>query len=277
MTKRGDRIAGTGLVVSPQLTDARCPRAHAFTLIELLVTLSIVAILVSLVIPMLGKTVAASRGFKCQQTLRSVAYDFRIFADDNLHGYRGGDTHGQDLPRGRFSLENFVESQYGVDEFWAWPGETRHDTPDAAGNDPMRCPTVKGELILRSNAPCTGGAISPYQNISYGFNIRMHIAEQFNPPGQFPVILTSANLDSADVPLVWDVDGAEAVERDALPLFSGPSLDSPEVFAGDRYWFPGLRHNGAANFAFTDGHVESSGQPLSQEWNWGFTPSRKPR
>lgn len=245
--------------------------AHAFTLLELLVTISIIAILVALVLPMLSHTIGASRGFKCQQTLRNIAYDFQIFADDNLHGYRGDSPGNQST----FTLENFVESQYNVAEFWAWPGETRHDLPDAAGNDPMRCPDVKGEVTLRANLPCYAGAVSPNQNVSYGFNIRLRVAERIAPAGQIPVTLTNEITGLTNVPLVWDVDGELAAARNQRPLFTGPSLDSPALFANDRYWFPALRHNGAGNFAFTDGHVSSSMQPLNEPtWEWDYSPHR---
>jgi prepilin-type processing-associated H-X9-DG protein len=241
-------------------------------MIELLVTISIIAILLSLVIPMLGRTVAASRGFKCQQALRSVAYDFQIFSDDNLHGYRGTDANGQPLSPMQFTLENFVESQYGVDEFWAFPGETRHDLPDAAGSDPMRCPEVKGPITVRNATPCTQGAISPHQNVSFGFNIRLRISPRTNAL----LALTRADIEAAgpEVPLVWDIDGAAAVARNRVPFFSGPSLDDA-IFRDNQYWFPAMRHNRAANFAFIDGHVASSARPLAEPtWDWAYSPRR---
>lgn len=244
---------------------------RGFTLIELLVSISIIAILLSLVLPMAGRTIAASRGFKCQQSLRSAAYDFQVFADDTLHGFRGNNTRSS--TDRLFELENFVESQYSVDEFWAWPGETRRDFPDAAGNDPMRCPEVKGMLTLRRDQPCTNGAVGPLRSVSFGFNIRLRVAERDGLPVW--VSLSHDILSAERVPLVWDVDGAAAVANDQLPHFSGPSLDSPAVFANDRYWFPGLRHNGAGNFAFMDGHVESSARPLDQPtWDWAYSPRR---
>lgn len=245
-------------------TGGRCARG-GFTLIEVIVTLGIVVLLLSIVLPMLSRTVAASRGFKCQQSLRSVAFDFTIFADDALHGPRGRDAQGR-----AFTLTSFQDSQYCINDFWCWPGETRHDAPDAAGNDPMRCPSVGGSIVLRSNVPCNAGGVSPYQNVSYGFNIRLLYRERLTPsPAPIPYRLTQDILSRPQVPLVWDVDGAEAVARGGSPFFTGPSLDSPAIFAGDQFWFPGMRHNGAANFAFIDGHVEASARPLEQPtWQW---------
>lgn len=243
-----------------------------FTIAELLVSITIVAILISLVLPLLARTIAASRGFKCQQSLRSVAYDFQLFADDDLHGYRGEVENQRD---NTFTIENFAESQYGVHEFWAWPGENRHSIPDGAGYDPMRCAEVKGEIVLRSNMPCATAVIPPH-NISYAFNIRLRIAEIRVPtPRQTMVYLTSGVPIPDAVPLLWDIDAPNAVARNQSPFYSGPSLDSPAVFAGNRYWFPGMRHNGAANFAFVDGHVESSMAPLEENtWDWGYSPRR---
>src|SRR5688500_12808581 len=106
MTQRGAVNANRGLVAARPFRSGNrgvcVRRRNAFTLIELLVTIAIVAILLSMVLPMLGSTIAASRGFKCQQALRSVAYDFQIFSDDTLHGYRGGDTSGQAIPTNQF-------------------------------------------------------------------------------------------------------------------------------------------------------------------------------
>jgi prepilin-type processing-associated H-X9-DG protein len=72
--------------------------------------------------------------------------------------------------------------------------------------------------------------------------------------------------------LLWDANAAAAVAADVLPFYSGPSLDSPAVFAGDRYWWPGLRHNGGMNVGFVDGHVAATRRPLSEAWRWGFVP-----
>jgi prepilin-type N-terminal cleavage/methylation domain-containing protein/prepilin-type processing-associated H-X9-DG protein len=248
------------------------PAVAGFTLLELLITVAIIGVLLSLTLPMASRTVAAARSFKCQVGQRNVAFDFTVFADHELHGDRGDDT--TDLPGDAFRLETFQESEYCIDEFWCWEGEDRHELPDAVGNDPMRCPEVRGSIVLLRNSPCTGGGVGPPANVSFGFNVRLYVAEHTSPaPGTSRLTLTSALLSQPGVPLLWDVDGQAATARGQLPFFSGPSLDSRYAFVNDRYWFPAMRHSGAANFAFVDGHVDSSRTPLSNsDWRWGYVP-----
>lgn len=256
----------------------RAPRG--FTLVEILVVIAILATLLSLLLPAARGTIASARSFRCQMALRGVAFDFANFADDQLHPDRGDDAS---LGGGRaFRLETFVEYEYGVDEFWSWGPEETYTLPDLRGNDPLRCPEIKGNITLTRGLPCSQGAIGPPRNVSYGFNERLRRSErQLAAGGSQWVMLTSRILEGngtvspAQLPLSWDVDGARAVQMNSNPLFSTPSLDSPLMYANNRYWYPGMRHNGGMNVSFVDGHVASTRSPLGEgDWAWGFEPVR---
>lgn len=247
-------------------------RRAAFSLVELLVVIAVLAIIAGLLLPALSRSMGLARQFRCQVSLRSIGFDFSVFSDDTLHGDRG---HDESISP-RFKLETFQESEYGIDEFWRWGDKDTHRLPDASNNDPMRCAETDGYLTLRRGAPCRSGALSPAENVSYTFNGRLDRTPQRGTNGArwTQATLTTDSVSAPMIPLAWDVDGAEAARRDTTPVFSAPGLDTTRgPFAGDRLWFPALRHNGSMNVLFTDQHVETTSDPLSESgWKWDFLP-----
>lgn len=246
-------------------------------------SIAIIAMLVAILLPAIGRMVGSARQFRCQMSLRSIAFDFTVFADEQLHGDRGMDEAPHDegglgLGNSRFRLETFQESQYRIDEFWNWNETNSHELPDLDGNDPMRCAEVRGRVVLHNNLPCGGGAVGPRRNVSYGFNKRLDTGGVELPGGFMvprPVILSSSIMHHPNVPLAWDVDGTVADANGVEPVFSTPTLDS-KLFTNDRYWFPARRHNGALNVAFIGGHVLSTTDPLNEDgWRWSYAPPVK--
>ncbi len=218
---------------------------------------------------------ARARAFRCQMNLRSVAFDFAVFAEPGTRGEHGTDeaTYG---PR-RFSLETFIESEYRVDEFW--PRDDSRTMITRAGDadrDAMRCAAVPGDLNLRRATPCRAGAVGPPGNISFGFNSRLFRVESVDPRGRpraTEVTLTPDILSHGLVPLVWDVDGVAAAATDGVPHFTAPALDSRGPYSNNRQWWPGLRHAGQGNFALIDGSVHGTPTPLAGNgWQWAYQP-----
>jgi prepilin-type processing-associated H-X9-DG protein/prepilin-type N-terminal cleavage/methylation domain-containing protein len=86
----------------------RCRRSGAFTLIELLVVIGIIAILIALLLPALGRAKQQANLIACQSNLRTMGQMFNIYASEN-NGY---------LPYGfggtGYSNGGFLQS-------WNWP------------------------------------------------------------------------------------------------------------------------------------------------------------
>ena len=58
-------------------------KSAAFTLVELLVVIAIIALLVSFLMPTLGKMRDASNRIVCASNLRSIGHGFQLYATDN--------------------------------------------------------------------------------------------------------------------------------------------------------------------------------------------------
>ncbi len=262
----------------------------AFTLVELLICVAIVGLLLALVLPGMRGAIGEARSFKCQMGERAVAFDFSVFADDQLHGSRGRDDLPPFAAHHQFRLETFQNSQYGVDDFWPYGKTRRVVLPDSQGRDPMRCPEVAGSLVLLKDSPCSQGGVTPFESVSYGFNFRLHESDSLAQAHKnAAVLLTTRILEGdgaatpASIPLLWDVDGQTALERQTTlqsgitPFYSAPSLDNKLLFLNNAAWFPGNRHGNGINVAFIDGHVVRTRDPLHEpNWAWSFDPGAHP-
>lgn len=62
---------------------ARKPAAHGFTLVELLVVIGIIAILIAILMPALGRTRDQARGVQCSSNLRTLMTGALMFAQDH--------------------------------------------------------------------------------------------------------------------------------------------------------------------------------------------------
>ncbi|GIW73941.1 MAG: hypothetical protein KatS3mg103_0463 [Phycisphaerales bacterium] len=238
------------------------------TLVELLVVLVLLGVLLGVLLPVLAGALDASRAFQCSMVLRNTAFDLRMFVDPEL--LEASRPHDPCTRHGHVSLETFQESLYGIDEFWRY-GQERSQVSLAAGQDvPLRCASVRGPLVLRRDAPCSGGGVASWDTVSYGFNARLHRIE--GPGGRArPTCLSERALDESMVPLAWDVDGLEATRRGVSPVFSAPPVGREGLYDDGSMWMPAARHRSGINVAFMDGHVAASRTPLEEPgWRWGF-------
>ena len=149
-------------------------------------------------------------------TMRLPQVSRRLTRDEVLIA-RGTDE--QQFSPGLFRAETFLDSQFGVDEFWAYGNVPVHQMPDTQGRDPMRCPEVRGTIELRRFSACTQGGVGPAQNISFGMNVRFHLSES----------RAIAGLPSGAVLSSRILDGFGVVSPSAIPLLTGYGLSRPTL------------------------------------------------
>jgi len=252
----------------------------AFTLIELLVVISIMAILMSILVPALVSVSNEARSFVCMDHMREVAVEFRFFADHNTCRDRGDSAR---LFGRRFSAMDFQESLYETCEFWSQDGALPRDREFyRSGKKPVMCPAGPDELARfhgHAVSSLTQGGVGPKKEVSYAMNRRLIRAPVTvsDPPIPVDCFVTISEriLDHPHVPLLFDVDAEEALLAGEGPFFSAPPSPSgePSVYDNDRYWFPSKRHRGRMSVGFVGGHVASIRDPLSDpSWDWDYHP-----
>ena len=243
-----------------------------FKTFGLLLVLAIIAILMAMLLPALASVRNRARSLHCTSNLRNTAIEFQLFASGQS---AGGQGDSERLGPNRFRINDFLDRMYRMDEFWDLE---EHDTDElSSGRSPALCPAGPTRLSKRRGLPCNQESVSPIEDVSLAFNMRLHrgLIRMGDTTLLAPVSVTSVRADILNhpyVPLVMDVDGARAVSAGNAPFYTAPGrTGSDDPYAHDRFWFPSKRHGGVTNVAFVGGHVLSRCQPELEAWNWQYT------
>jgi prepilin-type processing-associated H-X9-DG protein/prepilin-type N-terminal cleavage/methylation domain-containing protein len=231
---------------------------EGFTLVELLVVIGIISVLIAMLLPALNKARAAAQRIACASNLRQVDMAWMAYVSD---------FHGQ-LPMMRASVWGPVPppapGYYSGDYFWPsmlkpYLGDnSAKETPYnytvadwVSGKGVFECPSLPN---LR-NAPDGG---TPVAYVAYGMNLYGIGGYPFYGP-PYEVFRRATQLK----------------DPSTLLTFTDSQYSIPDPVAGIRGWYQvylrdttsepatgvyygvAYRHDGLANVAFADGHVES--------------------
>lgn len=258
---------------------AACDQCHAksqrsfraFTLIEMLVVISIISLLIAILLPAINSVRSASKTIVCSANMKTIVMEFRFFADGTSASGRGD---SESLGRNRFSINDFQDSLYHLDEFWD-RGEKTVGTLDNQ-KEIILCPASAPRLTKRKGLPCGREAVGPVEDISLAINMRLYRAV-FEVKGKRLLASPSAThvssriLDHPYVPLIMDVDGRDASNQGVDPFYMAPPLNNvDDPYMKGRYWSPSRRHGGKTVVGFVGGHVLSSPHPEKERWNWRY-------
>ncbi|MGN6367746.1 MAG: prepilin-type N-terminal cleavage/methylation domain-containing protein [Phycisphaerae bacterium] len=261
---------------------------HGFTLIELLVVVSIIAVLIAILLPALGKAKVKAGTVVCGTRLKGLGtamavylseYDQRFPINGLLMPKPNVPARYKTLPedaRFRDAEETSVQKwrlEYGA----LWPIMNGPPLPQNSTPDTLPLPPVgvakaflcPNDTLVRTYAnssttvpltlqPAPGGYSVVKQGPgepgfwSYSVNAVLNSLGRFRD--NFPSATPLPWIDPLSTPQIRNPSNfIYFIEEDQGSLFNDEVMDAPAFGGGDRIT---NRHNNGGNLAFADNHVE---------------------
>ncbi|MFG0248916.1 MAG: type II secretion system protein [Phycisphaeraceae bacterium JB051] len=237
------------------IPDTRTVNKPGFTLIELLVVISIVALLIAMLMPALGKARQAARTSMCLNNLRQCAVGaFTYATDSNEHQilYR---TKGGNIKLWAY----FLAYGYSITDV---PSGTRYITPQV-----RVCPQ-SDYYATDANSTSSAGF-----NISYAAYLSNSYDKQYGFGTYFHGFTLNPGVPSANNKLVIGVNVHNQMHEPSSEILFGDSLSKhPSTPNGGGHMIGNFKRNGASNWGgrlrtehqdncnviFADGHALSA-------------------
>ena len=254
------------------------PRHPGFTLVELLVVIGIIALLISILLPVLNKAREQAKALVCQSNEKQVLLAFTMY----VSAHKGGTPAFADVAIGypppantpfHRSLGYYMLTagtpgviRYDKGSFWPYMTSGLHYTQTTGNTSPpppdvlyrvFNCPS---DIDTRGTERGGQLNVSVPRNFSYSWNCQFY-ANPRPPLGTWD--------GKTPPPEGWpsDIKNVSRISQIAEPAHK--IILDEEMHPNDGWCFMGVepngnqddlpswRHNGRGNYGFADGHVES--------------------
>jgi prepilin-type processing-associated H-X9-DG protein/prepilin-type N-terminal cleavage/methylation domain-containing protein len=224
---------------------ARASRS-ALTLIELLVVVAIIALLISILTPSLGRAREQGRWVVCQSNLHNLGLGLQMYADGNSDWFpQFGYTHGGGDDGAAQAWINTLTPYVG--QSWQTHGEQGLRPASSV----FRCASDRSPHWSKARV-----SRGPLRRTSYATNYMLSTAGEDNP------------LWSQDDPALYN--RRDRIRRPSSTIYyvelaeAGEYAEADHVHPENWAWVPDeideqlarTRHIGQANYGFVDGHAE---------------------
>lgn len=231
----------------------RTQRLTGFTLIELLVTISIIALLIGILLPALGKSRAIARRMQCLTRMLSVGQAMSMYTSEHDEHYPPS-VHSFSVAHPVAAWDVQLGPYLGYTQFAADPLSINIITsPDLVRlrSTLYRCPADERDKPEPAYAP-------PNSHISFGKNVYFELRPGAPDPQEAVVLdghtwhRTVDILRPSSTVLFGEVGGGEFGIDHVMAHFWRLGRSDP----GDGLDL--LRHSGISNYVYTDGHGNAS-------------------